>query len=88
MGSKLKRRDVRSIVLLGDAIVFGRRRGHFRLPNGQSSVILRSQAERPGEFLIHQQGSQDCQMLSTGDSLKINDCHFALESTESTGGVL
>ena len=86
-GSKLKRRDVRSIVLLADAIVFGRRRGHFRLPDGQASVILRSQAERPGEFLIHQQGSQDCQMLSTGDSLKINDCHFALESTESTGGV-
>jgi len=87
-GSKLKRRDIRSIVLVGDAVVFGQRRGHFRLPAGQSSVILRSQAERPGNFLIHPKGSQEHRLLSPGNALQISDCHFTLESTESTGGVL
>jgi hypothetical protein len=86
-GSKLKRRDIRSVVLVGDAVVFGQGRGHFRLPGGQRSVILQSQANQPGEFLIHQKGSQDHRLLSQGDALQINDCHFALESTESTGGV-
>ena len=86
-GSKLKRRDVRSIVLLGDAIVFGRRRGHFRLSSGEPAVIVRKSLDSPGELLIHQHGSQDHQLLSAGDSVRINDSHFALESAESTGGI-
>jgi len=86
-GSKLKRRDVRSVVLFEDAVVFGSRVGHFRLPDVGSPLILRPVADSKGQFLLHQKGSSDRQLLNDGISLEMNDCHFALASIQTMGGV-
>ena len=83
-GSKMKRRDIRAIVLFDDAIVFGRGRGHFRLPSLSAPIILRAAADSSGEFLIHQQGERDHKLLSHDSSLLISDCQFSLSSTQTT----
>ncbi|MDA8564325.1 hypothetical protein N9L06_07735, partial [Mariniblastus sp.] len=83
-GSKMKRRDIRAIVLFDDAIVFGRGRGHFRLPSLSAPIILRAAADSSGEFLIHQQGEREHKLLSHDSSLLISDCQFSLSSTQTT----
>ena len=82
-GSKMKRRDIRAIVLFDDAIMFGRGRGHFRLPSLATPIILRA-ADSGGDFLIHQQGQRDHKLLRHDSSLLINDCQFSLSSTDTT----
>ena len=83
-GSKMKRRDIRAIVLFDDVIMFGRGRGHFRLPSLATPIILRAASDSGGDFLIHQQGERDHKLLRHDSSLLINDCQFSLSSTDTT----
>lgn len=87
-GSKMKRRDIRAIVLVDDAIMFGQNRGHFRLPSFQPPIILRAAMNSEGDFLIHQKGQSEHQLLRQDSSMQINDCQFALSSTRNTGGTI
>ena len=87
VGSKMKRRDIRAIVLIDDAIVFGRDRGHFRLPNFQPPVILRASDNSNEDFLIHQQGERDRRLFPRDSTLQINDCQFSLSSIQTTGSI-
>lgn len=84
VGNKMKRRDIRAIVLIGDAVVFGRNRGHFRLPSFEPPVILRAAADSNEDFLIHQQGERDHRLFPQDSTLQINDCQFALSSIQTT----
>lgn len=86
-GNRMKRRDIRAIVLMDDAIMFGQNRGHFRLPNFKSPIILRAAESLRDGFLIHQQGQRDHQLLHQDSALQINDCQFALSSIQNTGSI-
>ena len=74
-GCKMKQRQIRSIVLMGDSLVFGPTSGHFRLPNLKSRVIMRPVSDREA-FLIHQQGHAERQSLSPGASASFDGCKF------------
>jgi len=81
-GSKMKQRQIRSIVLMGDSLVFGSTSGHFRLTNLKSRVIMRPVAGEDA-FMIHQQGRSERQPLSSGASASFDGCQFALEMTDA-----
>jgi hypothetical protein len=87
-GSKMKRRDIRAIVLVDDAIMFGQSRGHFRLPSFKPAVILRAAMNSKGDFLIHQKGQTEHQLLRQDSSMQINDCQFALSSVYHSGSTI
>ena len=74
-GSKMKQRQIRSIVLLGDSLVFGPTSGHFRLPNLQRRIIFSPSAEA-GAFVICQQGNPDRIALTPEAPANIDGCRF------------
>jgi len=74
-GSKMKQRQIRSIVLLGESLVFGASSGHFRVPGLRHRVILSPQAAS-GSFLIHQQGSTDRFELTPAATATFDGCRF------------
>jgi len=73
----MKQRQIRSIVLMGDSLVFGPSSGHFRLPHLTSRVIMRP-ASGNDAFLIHQQGHAQRQSLTPGAVANFDGCQFAL----------
>lgn len=84
-GAKLARRDLRSIVLLDDCLVFASSAAHFRLPSGGPPILLQPLGDG---FTLHQQGESRRQSLQVGHSLVIGDTRFALvENLESRKGV-
>ena len=64
----MKQRQIQSIVLLGESLVFGPKSGHFRLPNLLQRLIL-SPSNDLGAFVIHQRGNAD-QMLLTPEAAR------------------
>lgn len=83
----LTRRDIRRIVLMADSLLFGPSNCHFRLPVGESPIImLPGSASSPeSEYSLHQQGGFDAQALSVGDSVRLGDTRFALSHHFATG---
>lgn len=77
-GSKMKQRQIRSIVLMGDSLVFGPTSGHFRLANLRSRVIMRPVVGEDA-FMIHQQGRAERQSLISGAAASFDGCQFSLE---------
>ena len=80
-GSKMKQRQIRSIVLMGDSLVFGPTSGHFRLANLRSRVIMRPVVGEDA-FMIHQQGHAERQSLIPGAAASFDGCQFSLEVTD------
>jgi len=80
-GSKMKQRQIRSIVLMGDSLVFGPTSGHFRLANLRSRVIMRPVVGEDA-FMIHQQGHAERQSLIPGAAASFDGCQFSLEMTD------
>ena len=76
-GAKLKRRDIRGIVLVDDAVVFGDSGCHFSVPNLPRRVILRP-SDQPQEFLIHEKGSSNKYRLTYDESKTIAGVGFTL----------
>ena len=76
-GAKLKRRDIRGIVLVDDAVVFGDSGCHFSVPNLPRRVILRP-SDEAREFLIHEKGSSDQFRLTYDQSKSIAGVGFTL----------
>ena len=94
-GSKLLRRDIRSVVLVGDAVLFGDSASHFRIPGLGNRVIVRpvmqptagsgvGDAKSKTEFLIHQKGDSDPQLLRSGEQVVVGDCQFSLTEPSLT----
>ncbi len=86
-GSKMKRRDIRAIVLVDDVVVFGQNRGHFRMSGFDSPIMLRAMPDTNDGFLIHQQGETLHQPFPVDSALQIHDCQFSLSSTQTTGSI-
>ena len=87
-GSKLVRRDIRSIILVGDAALFGDCASHFRVPGLKYRVIVRlvsgmANAPSETEFLIHQKGDSDPQLLRSGEQVLVGECQFSLTDPSS-----
>lgn len=82
-GSKMKQRQIRSIVLLGESLVFGPSSGHFRLSNLKNRIILRRQKQE-GCFLIQQQGSADFVALTPDKAANIDGCRITSERNVSS----
>ena len=80
-GSKMKQRQIRSIVLMGDSLVFGPTSGHFRLASLRSRVIMRPVVGEDA-FMIHQQGHAQRQSLTSGAAAMFDGCQFSLEVTD------
>jgi hypothetical protein len=80
-GSKMKQRQIRSIVLMGDSLVFGPTSGHFRLANLRNRVIMRPLVGEDA-FMIHQQGRAEPQSLTSGAAASFDGCQFLLEVTD------
>ena len=76
-GAKLKRRDIRGIVLIDDAVVFGDSGCHFSVPNLPRRIILRP-ADQGQEFLIHEKGSPEQFRLTYDQSKSIAGVSFTL----------
>ena len=76
-GAKLKRRDIRGIVLVDDAIVFGDSNCHFSVPNLPRRVIVRPTGPEH-EFLIHEKGSSEQHLLADGQTKSIAGVGFTL----------
>lgn len=86
-GNKLVRRDIRWIVLVGDAVLFGDSASHFRTPGLKDRVIVRPLVEADGqrktEFLIHQKGDSDPQLLRSGEQVMVDQCRFSLKASST-----
>ena len=77
-GGKLKRRDIRSIVLMDDSILFAKSGGHFPIADLPNRVIVRPTEKSGDEYLIHEQGSTEHRLLSADHSQSIANIRFAL----------
>ena len=76
-GAKLKRRDIRGIALVDEAVIFGDSNCHFSVPNLPRRVIVRPDASGQ-EFLIHEKGASQQHRLAYGQSKSIADISFTL----------
>ncbi|MEZ6129266.1 MAG: hypothetical protein R3C59_11330 [Planctomycetaceae bacterium] len=74
-GSRLARRDIRSVVLMADSLLFGPHGSHFRLPSVEVPIVL--YRDRSG-YALRQLGSQDAWTLRAGESVVQNDVRFGL----------
>ncbi len=75
-GSKLEQRDIRNVVLMSDSLLFGPNGSHFRLPNGDSPIVLHCDAG--GYALRCLQTGSERMSLRLGQSMLMNDVRFAL----------
>ena len=84
-GARLARRDIRSIVLMSDSLLFGPTGSHFRLPGTDSPVVLH--CSRGGyalrESVSRESASQQAgravpAALDVGESVVLQDIRFAL----------
>ena len=76
-GAKLKRRDIRGIALVDEAVVFGDSNCHFAVPNLPRRVIVRPDGSGQA-YLIHEKGSVEQYQLAFGQSKSIADVSFTL----------
>ena len=83
----LTRRDIRRIVLMADSLLFGQSNCHFRLPGGESPIIMQpaSELSQGSGYSLHRQGGFDAQTLSVGGSVRLDDTRFALSHHSTTG---
>ena len=84
-GSKLQRRDIRSIVLMGDALIFGQSGSHFPIASVTNRVMVRptdaviaKEDNDFNEFIIHRHGDSSRQFLRAGDPVDVGNCQFSL----------
>ena len=84
-GARLKRRDIRGIVLVDDSVVFGDSGCHFSVPDLSHRVIVRpADTELEGQYMIHEKGSSDRSKLVVGGSKNIAGVQFTLLPESST----
>ena len=76
-GAKLKRRDIRGIALVDEAVIFGDSNCHFSVPNLPRRVIVRPNGSAQ-EFLIHEKGASQQHRLAYGQSKSIAGVGFTL----------
>ena len=76
-GAKLKRRDIRGIALVDEAVIFGDSNCHFAVPNLPRRVIVRPDGSGH-EFLIHEKGASQQHRLAYVQSISIADVGFTL----------
>ncbi len=81
-GCKMKQRQIRSIVLLGDSLVFGPTFGHFRLAGLKRRVIIRPITHLDA-FVIHQQGRTGTQTLALGTVADFDGYQFTHQRSVS-----
>jgi hypothetical protein len=81
-GARLARRDIRSVVLMSDSLLFGPSGSHFRLPGTESSIVL--QCSRDGYALRESVSRESAAVrtvpaaISVGESMVLKDIRFAL----------
>lgn len=84
-GSRLARRDIRSVVLMSDSLLFGPAGSHFRLPAVESPIVLhcdgagyvlRETATRVSASQPAVRAASEA--LPPGDSVVVRDVRFAL----------
>ena len=76
-GAKLKRRDIRGIALIDEAVIFGDSNCHFAVPNLPRRVIVRPDGLGQ-DFLIHEKGASQQHRLAYGQSKSIANISFTL----------
>jgi len=76
-GAKLKRRDIRGIALVDEAVIFGDSNCHFAVPNLPRRVIVRPDGSGQG-FILHEKGASQQHRLTYGQSKSIADISFTL----------
>lgn len=88
-GSKMKRRDIRSIVLLDDALIIGPAAAHFRLPRLKHRIVVRpNRTNLTQSLLIHQQGHQETQVLDPQQTISASGVQFSLANRLSEGSAV
>lgn len=75
-GSRLARRDIRSVVLLADSLLFGPTGSHFRLPAVNTPIVLH---RHHNQFALRPLGHSETTMLRTGESVVMNETRFRVE---------
>ncbi len=74
-GSRLARRDIRSVVLMADSLLFGPNGSHFRLPDVDAPIVLHG--NRDG-YAVRQLGHTGTSAVRLGESAVVNDVRFGL----------
>lgn len=78
-GAKLRRRDIRFIVLLSDSVLFGANGCHFKLPGTTTPVLL----HRSGHNFAVRELGQEPQVLQSGSPISVQHVRFALADATS-----
>ena len=76
-GSKMERRDVRKIVLMGDALIFGNSGSHF-YAGAAKPIMVRETEDAQEEFIVHEKGDSLHQKLLVGNSVSVGSIRFSL----------
>lgn len=84
-GARMKRRDIRGIVLVDESVVFGDSGCHFSVPDLPHRVIVRPTDHNLGSrYAIHEKGSTDRQVLTVGQPKNVAGVQFTLLPSTST----
>jgi len=76
-GSRMARRDIRSVVLMADSLLFGPVGSHFRLPSVEVHIVLHR--DRDG-YALRQLNTAEAWTLRADSSTEINDIRFGLRN--------
>jgi tetratricopeptide (TPR) repeat protein len=78
-GAKMKRRDIRGIVMVDESVVFGDSGCHFSVPDLPRRVIVRpANHGTSGTYVIHEKGATDRQLLNAGQTQSVAGVQFTL----------
>jgi hypothetical protein len=84
-GAKMKRRDIRGIVMVDESVVFGDSGCHFSVPDLPRRVIVRpANHGTSGTYVIHEKGATDRQLLNAGQTQSVAGVQFTLLPESST----
>lgn len=78
-GAGLARRDVRSVVMLSDSLLFAKSGGHFTLDNEPYPIVVYCQGDSLAVRLLSRSNSEsEIQPLRVGESIVVGQTRFAL----------
>jgi len=78
-GAGLARRDVRSVVMLSDSLLFAKSGGHFTLDNEPYPIVVYCQGDSlAGRLLSRSNSESEIQPLRVGESIVVGQTRFAL----------
>ena len=78
-GAGLARRDIRSVVMLSDSLLFAKSGGHFSLDNEPHPIVVYCQGESLAVRLLPRPDSESQnQTLRVGESIVVGQTRFAL----------